>query len=284
MGLGRLGVVIAAIGLLSGAALAAPAPSPAAGASAYPADYVAARTAARALMRKTQPNFTDSETHKGLRIFDVEYCTERDEEVGPEPTWRAMAVEDLALKVSEIEAGLTNGGYSETVFGPPLQQYERRELARIAARAVHPPKRNSSGDDPAEEAYEQAQDASLAALARGVEAGRLSRQPWLKPVVSQGGCGAAEAPVVLRSDPARAVVWFITQFSFEVCKAKGLDPWNLDACGRWGEMALGRKTYLSGTYVYQAQWAGGARTRGQTSVQPGDDDTGPPVVVWIRQR
>ena len=82
----------------------------------------------------------------------------------------------------------------------------------------------------------------------------------------------------------RAVVWFITQFSFEVCKAKGLDPWSLDACGRWGEMALGRKTYLSGTYVYQAQWAGGAKARGQTSVQPGDDDTGPPVVVWIRQR
>ncbi|WP_309606227.1 hypothetical protein [Phenylobacterium sp.] len=251
--------------------------------SADPADYRAARTAARALSRTTQANFTDSEAHPGRKVFDLEFCTERDPEVGGATEGRTMALEDLALKVSEMEAGLTRGGYSAAVFAGPLRLYEQQALARIAARTAHPRRRGS--DDPwATDADDAAQEASLASMGRAVEAARARLQPRLPPVVVQGGCGAGETAVLLRASPARATVWLITQFSFDVCKAKGLDPWDRGACGRWGEVALDRKTYLSGSYVYQAQWAGGVKTRGQTSVTPSLDDTGPAQVVWIRQR
>ena len=264
-----------AIALAATSAVSAP--------SADPADYVAARSAARALNRGTQANFTDSETHPGRRVFDLEFCSERDPEVGGSPDGRATALEDLALKVSEIEAGLTRGGYSAAVFAGPLRRYEQQALARIAARAAHPNRRGA--DDPwLTDADDAALETDLASMARAVEAARARLQPRLPPVTVQGGCGAGETAVLLRADPARATVWLITQFSFDVCKAKGLDPWDRGACGRWGEVALGRKTYLSGAYVYQAHWAGGVKTRGQTAVTPSLDDTGPPQVVWIRQR
>lgn len=248
-----------------------------------PADYVAARTAARALSRTTQANFTDSEIHPGRKVFDLEFCSERDVEVGSATEGRATALEDLALKVSEIEAGLTRGGYSAAVFAGPLRLYEQQGLARIASRAAHPRRRGA--DDPwLTDADAEALEANLSSMGRAVEAGRARLQPRLPPVVVQGGCGAGETAVLLRTSPARATVWLITQFSFEVCKAKGLDPWDRGACGRWGEVALERKTYLSGAYVYQAQWGGGVKTRGQTSVTPSLDEAGPAQVVWIRQR
>ena len=264
-----------AIALAATSAVSAP--------SADPADYVAARTAARAASRATQANFTDSEVHPGRKVFDLEFCSERDVEVGAELDGRATAMEDLALKVSEIEAGLTRGGYAAAVFAGPLRRYEQQALARIAVRAAHP-RQHGRGDPWSTDPDDAARDADLTAMGRAVDAARARLQPRLPPVVVQGGCGAGETAVLLRADPARATVWLITQFSFEVCKAKGLDPWDRGACGRWGEVALERKTYLSGSYVYQAQWGGGVKTRGQTSVTPSLDEAGPAQVVWIRQR
>ena len=169
------------------------------------------------------------------------------------------------------------------MFAGPLRLYEQQGLARIASRAAHPRRRGA--DDPwLTDADAEALEANLSSMGRAVEAGRARLQPRLPPVVVQGGCGAGETAVLLRTSPARATVWLITQFSFDVCKAKGLDPWDRGACGRWGEVALERKTYLSGSYVYQAQWVGGVKTRGQTSVTPSLDEGGPAQVVWIRQR
>lgn len=197
------------------------------------------------------------------RYFDVIDCNEemRGAEPGEGP---AHPDEVIARRVALLRRSLQLLGYSPAVIEEPLATY--------AAEAVHETDLESRQPD-----YQH--------LAAALEAKRAALQPDLPPIRAEGGCGAAETPILVRTRPAGGRVWLITKFAFALCRARHLDPFDRMACDRWREVGPDRPVQLSGNYVYQAQWPGGKSARGEQPIDPvmDEDDSDAPRIITIGQ-
>ncbi|MBA3811561.1 MAG: hypothetical protein H0X27_07965 [Caulobacteraceae bacterium] len=238
----------------------------------YPPDYAAFKAAA-AEFAKGETHLIQVDGEPGeARHFDLMDCAEADRV--KEPAGQAASpLETLARRVALLQRSLLTAGYPPELFETALRDYERRELAYWAAAApteLEVP--DQSGDR-----YARA----LTRLASDIEAARQTRRPDLPAIIVEGGCGAAESPAVIRSDPPGGRVWVITKFAFDVCKASRRDPWDRETCARWSEMDPGRPAELSGNYAYQARWPDGSTGRGTRRIEQAPGDT--PAVYLVRK-
>lgn len=213
------------------------------------------------------------------RYFEVIDCNEgaRSVEVA-EPDETDAALFALAQRVVLLERALKRDGYSDAV-AQSLRDYEQRELARlIEGRAPAP------GDfsEAARGFAEDPEGRELYRFAEAAEARRARLQPDAPPILAEGGCGAGETPYFIRTLPANGRAWLITEFYFQLCRRRGLDPWNREDCSGWGETIPTEERYLAGRYRYQARWPDGARGSGMRLLNPFDHDVGEPVTLELR--
>lgn len=183
--------------------------------------------------------------------------------------------EALARRVALLEKRMRQEGYRPEIYKAPLLAYEKAVLA-LLGDAPAP----AFGDD-AYSAWEENLHRPFAALAERIEKKRAELQPDEVPIIQQGGCGASEAAFRITPQPDDGRVWMITQFAFDVCRVRRRDPWSLATC-RWAEVRPERPAYLSGNYVYQAKWPGGAAGRGKVNLDGSFDEDGEPDTVAVR--
>ena len=205
----------------------------------------------------------DGDTDQSARSFDVVDCNEEARGVDPNGA-QPPHDEVVARRVALLRRSLRLVGYSPAVIEVPLADY-----ARDAARADDPDRR--------QEGY--------ARLATALDRKRAMLHPDLPPVRAEGGCGAAEVPIIVQSRPAGGRVWLITKFAFDLCNARRLNAWDRIACDRWSEVGADRPVQLSGSYVYQAEWPGGRRARGNRRIDPvaDEDDGDKPQIITVDQ-
>lgn len=121
--------------------------------------------------------------------------------------------------------------------------------------------------------------AQSAGLAGASEHWRKANAPRSRPVIAEGGCGAAEGPVRFELRPTGSLA-VIPRFYFAACQAGGIDPYDRRRCLGWGEAAIDRDVYLSGNYAYDATWPDGRRRRGDVRIDAGEDEkAGSPIIV-----
>ncbi|HYJ83244.1 MAG TPA: hypothetical protein VEW26_10430 [Allosphingosinicella sp.] len=243
------------------------APPPQSLAGQYPVLRAAALQAARAEMDDSgEPPYLLREDS-----FDVIDCLgdDRNPELRP-PPGKAGLVESTARQIAFLDLNFSRSGYSPEVYGGPLRDFEAWMLKSILEGGAAGSDASPSIED---------RDA-LSRLAAQVESNRAELQPNLPKVVALGECGAGESDFIFKLQPVDGKAWVVNRFGFEVCKAKGLDPWDRDRCKRWDEVDPDRPMALAGTYVYQARWRNGAVGRGTKRLEPGDGETA--AVVTIR--
>jgi hypothetical protein len=125
-------------------------------------------------------------------------------------------------------------------------------------------------------AVSEARQAADAAFAAEVEAQRQALQPDAPPIVAEGGCGAGETPHRFELQPADGEARVIRAFSFDLCAARRLNPWDTERCRGWVAVRDGGSLALSGTYRVQARWPDGRSLRTDVTAQGFGEDA-PPV-------
>jgi hypothetical protein len=245
-------------------------------ASPFPADYAAMREGARAWAADMVKPELDGRGLPGdtgyAPYFDTMSCAEPDAEA-VEVSARDQQLAALAHEAVLLEARLQAYGYLPGVWQGPVAEWERASLAILSTSDV------PRYEDPAYEGFEARLSALGDKLAVELEIARAREQPDALPIKREGGCGAAEAPVFVKADPPGGRIWVTTRFTFDVCKARKLDPWDREAC-RWAEMAPDREAWLSGNYMVQGEWPDGATTRTSRRIETDDPDN--PGLVTIR--
>ena len=250
----------------------------------YPADYQVLKAPAEEQVHAySARSVREGETMAdgtSAEIFDLIDCDPGSgvtEIVEIEPHQREQ--ERLALRVASLSADLARAGYAADVYRRPVAHYEHEMLAAIAAMEL---RGGNEFEDTAQNALADREQALLKQAASEIDAARAVRQPNLPPVRAEGGCGASEEPFLIHTAPTGGRVWLATKFAFDVCRARRLDPWDRQAC-RWKEVDPENEAYLSGTYVYQAEWPGGAKGRGTRTLDgKGVNDDEKPTIVTVR--
>lgn len=189
--------------------------------------------------------------------FDLIDCLE--EYRSMEPGNPAPADEQIAQRMALLSISLERAGYPMNAMQPILDRFEVAEQALAA-----------EGNDvgPGSEAF----DARMQALAAELDDVRAALAPDLQPVITEGGCGAGETQVHIRTLPEGGRSWLITRFAFDLCQARKLDPWNMEACPRWAEADPEAPMMLSGAYKWQVRWPDGDTARGDRRVAPSMDE------------
>lgn len=258
---------------------APPAPETAAtqtSASPYPADYAALREGARSFAAdvskaEQQGRAMPGDTGYGP-YFDTLDCTLPDAEP-IERSPQEARLETLAHDAMVLETRLQAYGYAPEVWQEPVQRWQLAALPLVSAPDV------PAFEDPRADSFDQQLSSLHESLTAELEANRQRLQPDSLPIRREGGCGAAEAPVLVKADPPDGRIWLTTRFTFDVCRAKKLDPWDRNAC-RWAEMDPTREAFLSGTYMVQGKWPNGASVR--TNRQIVSDDPEQAITLTIR--
>lgn len=75
------------------------------------------------------------------------------------------------------------------------------------------------------------------------------------PSISKEGAGCAgETPVALSFDEEPKYVGFISEFAWELCRVRGINPWDMNACVDWVS-TRSETQRMSGRYILYIQWA-----------------------------
>ena len=253
----------------------------------YPPDYLAMKTAAVVTSvsygnLQLDERSTDSVAlYSSYSLFD---CAETDD-AEPNPKWRTDPLEELAKRVVGFASGLKTAGYSAQLYETSVAEYERRQLLIIAKGTMSVPEPELALS---EWRPETRADRELQHLVESLERRRVQLEPEMPHIEGETGCGGGETPYRFRSIPAQASIWVASSFSFALCTARKVDPWDHDACDRWTEVGDGRARFLSGRFKYDARWPDGRIARGVrdlTDSDPGemDDNYQPiPKAVIIR--
>jgi hypothetical protein len=80
----------------------------------------------------------------------------------------------------------------------------------------------------------------------------------------EGGCGGGEVRILVKI-PAGSAAMMINTFHFTLCQARGMDPWNAQACFGWktvGQVPM----LLAGAYRYVLTLTNGAKKIGDVVV------------------
>ena len=269
---------------------AANAPAAEAPADDYPPGYAEMKAAAKifaaenfgAFVREPMYDDTTGEERVHYQVEDCQAPFENVElaELLETDYWREL----LAREIAKHDHYLSQL-YGRQVFEEPLRAYEQAALKRIDAMPA-PPANKDDFDSPESQKYqawEAGQWELKTGLANAIEERRKRLEPGAIPTGPGGGCGAGEQPYLVKTDPPGGRVWLTTKFSFDLCRAKRLDQWDLKSC-RWTELAPDDVEYLSGRYVYQAQWGGGQSKRGIRMFDGGGDGSGETATVTISGR
>jgi hypothetical protein len=259
-------------------------PQPAAetvGVTPWPADYAAMRAGAAGWAAdevSAEQKAAAQSTANGFDQpgqFDIYSCAEPDFEPG-EIDARTSRLAALAHEAVLLEARLKAAGYDPAIWGAALATLQTESLKLFDGQV--PEWGTPEGD---------ALDARLAALREQavatMELQRQTVQPSAPTIISEGGCGAAETPFLVKADPPGGRVWLTTRFTFQTCQAMGKPAWDTAQC-RWTELAPDREEYLSGNYMVQARWPDGRSLRSSQRFQGdmADLESSDPVTVTIR--
>jgi hypothetical protein len=222
----------------------------------YPAGYSEMKAAAAIFAKE---NFG----MPGEGVHAIEDCQEpfENEEIDPAGDRKTLELEALARRVAKQEHFLSQL-YPSEVYEQPLSDYERAAL-ELALEMPPPPDYSdpNRAENPAYDEWESKGWKLKERLANAIEERRRRLAPKARATIVGGECGAGEQPFIVKTNPADGRVWLTTKFSFDLCRARKLDPWNVEAC-RWTELSPEKESYLSGRYVYLAQWPGGGQRRG----------------------
>lgn len=237
----------------------------------YPSGYLEMKEAA-GITRVSYGNFviddrsTDYVTlYSHFLLLD---CMENDDDE-PSDKWREDPLEQLAKRVVGFTRGLEDVGYWKEVFQTPINEYEGRQL-RILTQAISSVPEPQLADGEARSDVREERE--LQRLVDSFEVNRKRFQPEMPSIKGNEGCGGGETPYQFRAIPSGATVWIASSFSFALCKARKMNPWDYEVCDRWTEVSDGRPRYLSGRFVYNARWPDGSTGRGVRDLTGGGSE------------
>lgn len=172
----------------------------------------------------------------------------------------------LARTVAIYRLSMVRGGYPRAVYEAPLRRLVRARLdhidaiLRAAPRARYAILHGYAGEPDHWGIFENE-----------LEANRRRIDPRLPPFEATFDCGGGETFAIVRSEPPGARVWVISRFRFELCRAQGRDPLNLQQCTRWIEAIPEQSLAMAGNYMYQARWPNGTITNSALQIRASDD-------------
>ncbi len=213
--------------------------------------------------------------------FDVFDCGDKGGYELADMSDHQRELEEIALDIANLEYNLAASGYEKEVYEGPLEKYEKRAIYIWKMG-------ESSIPDPLlffPEIYPQDRRGNeLRYLAAELEGRRAALQPNKPKIVADGGCGAGEKPYIFKSEPSGARIWFATKFSYYLCQAKNIDPWDIEKCQRWRENESAIPNELSGSYVYQVKWPDGRMIKGDKTLDPfsDEDDDSKAITITFR--
>jgi hypothetical protein len=240
----------------------------------YPPGYAEMKAAATIFARE---NFGSPEGD----VYSVEDCAEGYEnaEIDDVSDAKMLNLEALARRVAKHEHYLSQL-FPESVYEEPLQEYERAAIALIS-KMPSPPVYDDGQGFVSSQDYDKWEERDWQLkeqLAAALEQRRQRLAPAAAKVAIGGECGAGEQPYIVKTQPVDGRLWMTTKFSFDLCRARKQDPWDLTSC-RWTELAPDKEAYLSGRYVYLAKWRNGAARRGVRAFDGAMNAEGPVQVV-----
>ena len=181
---------------------------------------------------------------------DLYTCTEGREFLGNDTAERMRSLAqtaNVAYEIAWLQAVLTKLGYPREAWSGLLSRYESELLA---ARSI-----------------DRQQTVKAASIQRIVAALTAYRRghPSLPPVTSEGGCGAGEIGVKIRTVPSDGRVEFIPVFFYELCRKQSANPNDAAQCPYWRQPAEGLLFSVAGDYFYRAVWRDGRTSNGRLS-------------------
>jgi hypothetical protein len=192
----------------------------------------------------------------GKGDYDLYHCSSGSEYLGSTGGDEAMAsLANIAFDVVIWSNNLKRLNYPAASWQTPIAQYEANEIALV-----------QKGLAEAVTEWADRRGKFLNALS-GRLAERRAKQPSLRKVVVEGGCGAGEVNVHIATEPKGGQVLFIPTFFYELCRVQNVDPDDTKGCTRWREAVEGTLAQVSGDYQYVVRWPDGAVRRGKLSFQ-----------------
>ncbi|KWT98107.1 hypothetical protein WDL1P1_00472 (plasmid) [Variovorax sp. WDL1] len=188
-------------------------------------------------------------------------------------TWTEVSILDIAERREVVRSAR----FPENVFEPVLTALEALVLENIERRLQQQPTLHT--------------DAGLTILYTSDDR-RFARRQWLAlertfalrwaghlnslppgeqrelPIYAfHYGCLAAGgSDYQVTSDPPGASIRLISDFDWQVCRARNADPWNPDKCAGWS-ILVQPSALLIGTYRYHATWPSGKESRNVFKVE-----------------
>lgn len=197
--------------------------------------------------------YYDSEYSKRAGWVDIFRCYPP-YYTGDDPYEREYFYKRLAEQSIFVARRLEEAGYKPDVYKNPIRDYEIRNIYR-SYRIVTPIVKFDSDyglirDD----------DQEFFILTTRIEKNRRLIQPDSLPIVAIGECGDGDVPYIFTTDPPNGSLWIIPEFDALICKRRGIDPWSKRRCFGWFE--ADGEVYLSGRYLFTAQWPDGSVRKG----------------------
>ena len=197
---------------------------------------------------------------------DLYTCTSGRDFLGTDTAERMRSLAqtaDAAYEITWLQAVLTQLGYPRDAWSAPLTRYEADLLA---ARSI--------------DRQREVKEVAIPRIVTALNAYRRRVNPSLPPVTSEGGCGAGEIGVKIRTVPPDGRVEFIPVFFYELCRSQSKDPNDAGRCPYWREPAEGVLFNVAGDYFYRAVW-----NDGRWEWAPGHWMVpNPPTATWVAGR
>jgi len=195
--------------------------------------------------------------------YDLEDCITGSDYLGVSDDSAVLALANIAYVVVHLRKTLTKLGYPESVWSPLLVQFENKQLD-LQLREIGQPYNPDSPSSRHKDTFKQK-------LVRELNGYRAQRAPGLPKVFSEGGCGAGEVNITIRTEPRGGQAILIPVFFFELCKAQQYDPDNRAQCTWWVDPPDGAPLAVSGDYFFRASWPDGVERRGRTTFDAAKD-------------
>jgi hypothetical protein len=195
--------------------------------------------------------------------YDLEDCKSGSDYLGVSEDSAALALANLAYIVVHLRKTLPRLGFPESAWDSMLSQFENEQLnlrLREIGRPFNP-----------ESASARHYDAFKEKLVRQLNGYRAQGATSLPKVLYEGGCGAGEVNVTIRTEPGNGQAILIPVFFFELCKAQQYDPDNRSLCTWWVDPPEGAPLAVSGDYFFRASWPDGVEKRGRASFDAAKD-------------
>jgi hypothetical protein len=172
--------------------------------------------------------------------------------------------------VSYMRRLAARSGVPPSVIGPQLAQMEKKILANIDRRLKRPVKPQQFTGESGQMGV--ANDLGIPANDMSTLEETIARR-WntyvstlpkatrrtLPAMNYELGCGAGEIVINVKLHPAEGQLWLISEFDWRLCRARGEDPWDRNACAGWSKL-VGQHLSLSGRYKFSVDWPTGKTT------------------------